>query len=404
MAGQVIRRDESDNNATNGDPHEIWYRFDGREMGYTGNNTTLDTDYFTSIGNRMKTAPGTGQTGAFRFGTVTGGSHASFDPSVDPINSFEQGSSAGGYTARGGETLQQIAASLWGDSSLWYKLAEANGMAAMGPGTTLAEGQHLHVPAGALSSSHNAETFGVYDPSKALGDTSPTSPKPAKKPGGCGVMGHVIATMISVAVTIVTGSPALANVASQGFLLLTGDQQKFSFKQLAIAQLSAELSGGIDAAGIFNGIGNATVQAAVTAAAANAATQGISVATGLQKKFDWAGRRRGRVIGGVSAFASKALPGSAAYDAKGALKLPATFANLQASAPSPASPAPPPARSSAAQASATTSSVSCPTWLDRLSAIWLVTGSNPATASAAARAAGARERQKPPRRARASAV
>ena len=115
MAGQVIRRDESDNNATNGDPHEIWYRFDGKEMGYTGNNSTLDTDYFTSIGNRLKTAPGTGQTGAFRFGTVAGGSHASFDPSVDPINSFEQGSSAGGYTARGGETLQQIAASLWGD-------------------------------------------------------------------------------------------------------------------------------------------------------------------------------------------------------------------------------------------------------------------------------------------------
>ncbi len=31
VAGQVIKRDEADNNAGAGDPHEIWYRFAGRE-------------------------------------------------------------------------------------------------------------------------------------------------------------------------------------------------------------------------------------------------------------------------------------------------------------------------------------------------------------------------------------
>lgn len=81
MAGQALRRDESDNNYASGDPHEVWYRFDGRQLGYTGNNGTLDTDY--------------------------------------------QGSGGGSYTVRGGESLSSIAASLWGDAGLWYQLAGA---------------------------------------------------------------------------------------------------------------------------------------------------------------------------------------------------------------------------------------------------------------------------------------
>ena len=55
-------------------------------------------------------------------------------------------------------------------------------MAAMGPGTTLAEGQHLHVPAGALSSSHNAETFGVYDPARRW--ATPARPAQAREKAG----------------------------------------------------------------------------------------------------------------------------------------------------------------------------------------------------------------------------
>lgn len=39
--GQVIRRDESDNNYSQGDPHEVWYRFNGKQLGYTGNNHVL---------------------------------------------------------------------------------------------------------------------------------------------------------------------------------------------------------------------------------------------------------------------------------------------------------------------------------------------------------------------------
>ncbi|WP_163368305.1 hypothetical protein, partial [Enterobacter hormaechei] len=49
--GQAIRRDEEDGNAWNpatfggGDPHEVWYRFNGRQLGYTGNDGTWDNSY-----------------------------------------------------------------------------------------------------------------------------------------------------------------------------------------------------------------------------------------------------------------------------------------------------------------------------------------------------------------------
>ncbi len=62
MLGQVIRRDEADNIAYDpvwmkgGDPHEVWYRFNGRQIAFTGNNGTLDVSYAASIASRIKVA------------------------------------------------------------------------------------------------------------------------------------------------------------------------------------------------------------------------------------------------------------------------------------------------------------------------------------------------------------
>ncbi|WP_306252635.1 LysM peptidoglycan-binding domain-containing protein [Parvularcula sp. IMCC14364] len=92
-------------------------------MGYVGNNGTLHTDYEESIDLRTETLG----TGAFRNGNTNGIAHADFDQNYNPINSYNQGSVHGAYTVRAGDTMGSIAASLWGDASLWYKLAEANG-------------------------------------------------------------------------------------------------------------------------------------------------------------------------------------------------------------------------------------------------------------------------------------
>ena len=84
---------------------------------------------------------------------------------------------------RAGDTLGGIALGLWGDAGLWYKLAEANGLSA---GAALSEGQVLQLPAGVSKSTHNASTLKPYDASQALGDTSPTAPKPpARIRGHC---------------------------------------------------------------------------------------------------------------------------------------------------------------------------------------------------------------------------
>jgi trimeric autotransporter adhesin len=125
LNGQVIKRDEGDQNLSAGDPHEIWYRFGGKEIGYVSNNGTLETSYSASIASRQAT---TGS-GAFFNGATTPTTHADFDQSLTPITSYAQGSLGGTYAVLAGETLSSIAARLWGDSSLWYKLAEANGLA-----------------------------------------------------------------------------------------------------------------------------------------------------------------------------------------------------------------------------------------------------------------------------------
>ena len=89
--GQIIRRDEADGNSGQGDPHEIWYRFEGRELGYVGNNGTTETDYSVSIANRTATQG----SGAFRNGSTGSTNYADFAQSYDPINSYSQGASGG---------------------------------------------------------------------------------------------------------------------------------------------------------------------------------------------------------------------------------------------------------------------------------------------------------------------
>lgn len=153
-----------------GDPHEVWYRFAGKQIGYVGNNGTLDTGYVPSVQTRTATVG----TGAFRNGAAAGPLYADFDQSLPQINSYFQGGVAGGYTVQAGETLRSIAARLYGDASLWWKIAEANGLSGE---AALIEGQSLILPAGALKNTHNASTFTPYDPADIIGDTSPTAPR-----------------------------------------------------------------------------------------------------------------------------------------------------------------------------------------------------------------------------------
>ncbi|HBK90837.1 MAG TPA: hypothetical protein DDZ68_04100, partial [Parvularcula sp.] len=317
LNGQIIRRDEADGNTSNGDPHERTYRFAGKQIGYVGNNGGTDFTYSQSIGDRTA-AQGTG---AFRNGQTTGAAYADFDQGVDVINSYGQGSGAGVYTARGGESLAQIAADLWGDSSLWYKLAEANGLSG---DAALAEGQTLVIPTGVIRLAHNADTFTPYDPNAAIGNTSPTNAKPPKK-AKCGILGQILLVVIAVAVTIATkgiaaklfgflgkvGSAvaggavagAAGSIVSQGVGVVTGIQDKFSFKSVGLAAIGGAVGGGLggDGLNVFGKVSSDFARGALTAGLSSAVTQGIGVATGLQSKFSFAGVAGAALGGGISA-------------------------------------------------------------------------------------------------------
>lgn len=292
----------------------------------------------------------------FSVGSLNG-VNVDFDQGYQPLAQEDgRGSS---YTIESGDTLQSIAAKLWGDSSLWFKIADANGMS--GAETLVAE-RVLVIPAGVSRAGYNAGTFEPYDPNKALGDVNPSvMPQPEAlggpgKRGGCGIIGQILMIAIAVAVTaliagpastaianllagptavgistaagvaasVVTGTVVTASVgaaatiagaviggavagaigsaASQLFGIATGVQQGgFSWKGVAIAAISGGVAGGFGATGFLNGAKGALgiVQDVARGALTNAGTQGIARLTGLQKGFDWAGVAVGGAVSGA---------------------------------------------------------------------------------------------------------
>jgi LysM repeat protein len=212
--GQIIRRDESRPytapSAQSGSPHEVWYRYTGRQLGYTGNNGSNDISTSASIAERQIVAPTPGNAGTFRNNSTYGQSYADFAQSYDPLNSYSQGAGSGSYTVNTGDTLQSIAQAIYGDSNLWYKIAEANGL---GTNVSLIEGQTLTLPAGVARNGYSADTMRPYNPQEAIGDLSPTNTKPPKKPK-CGGFGMILLAVIAIAVTAIVASQ-LIGVAAQ---------------------------------------------------------------------------------------------------------------------------------------------------------------------------------------------
>ncbi len=347
VAGQIVSRTQTGSGAVT--KREAWYVFDGREIGYIGNDGTDDVSLAASIAERQAATPAS--PGYFRNGTTSGSYHSDFAQGLEAINSYGQGAAGGSYTARAGDTLQSLAAQVWGDASLWYKLAEANGL---GAAAALFEGQTLTIPAGVQRNTHSAGTFQPYDPAERLGDLAPGAPRPKGK--NCGVMGQILLAVVAVAVAIalphvftalapsafgggiiggaVSGAigGAAGSVVSQGVGLATGIQQDFSFKGVALAALGGAVGGGLggwgdaakvgikvankaglavstlDKVGAFLGSGG-VLGTVARGLVSGAATQGIAYATGLQDKFSWAGVAAAGV-GAAASWGAGALGGN----------------------------------------------------------------------------------------------
>src|SRR5262249_49173806 len=144
--------------------------------------------------------------GPFRDGAQTGTSYADFDENYDPINGLNYEGAASSITVQEGDRLESIAQNIWGDSSYWYMIADANGIQS---DNDLVAGMTLIIPNKIHNAHNNSDTFRPYDPNTAIGNTSPTAPKKHKAP--CGVFGQILLVVIAIAITLILKVP-IANL------------------------------------------------------------------------------------------------------------------------------------------------------------------------------------------------
>src|SRR5207244_3332874 len=115
---------------------------------------------------------------------------------------------------------------------------------------------------------------------------------------------QLFAVLFNVAATtfgaVVFGAVA-ANLVSQGLSMAFGIQKSFNWSSLAISAISAGITYGLGQIPIPAGVTIPPMVTAVARAAlSNALTQGIAVAVGWQKKLDWKGVAAAGASAGVS--------------------------------------------------------------------------------------------------------
>ena len=291
----------------------------GKRVGDISNDGPSRTDYAQALANRG--APQGNNAGWQPIGS------ADFDQNYEPISPIYPGAVATTYLVKNGDTLQSIASSVWGDSAMWYLIADANGLAS---GSSLVAGQVLTIPNKVANINNNAGTFRPYNPGEAIGDTSPTlpvAPSPPKKKKKCGGLGAILVAIVSIAVSIYLGpvvgnvaAAALGNVAGQVTGNLLGVQKGFDFKSFGTSVLTAGITQGLigngtTTTGVFGesiqkAFGNVLGNAGVTAARAvvgNITNQAVGNLTGSQQGFSWSSVAISGIGAAAGQFASKQL-------------------------------------------------------------------------------------------------
>ncbi|WP_144408901.1 LysM peptidoglycan-binding domain-containing protein [Chromobacterium vaccinii] len=307
--GLVLQRDESSDSGVF--KSQSYYYLDGKQVGAVGNDGPARVDYAKQLaqiglGNKKD---------QYRFGVAV--SSADFDQNYEPIGPNYPGQTPGSVTVREGDTLQVIAANLWGDRSLWYLLADANGL----QGTeALKAGQVLRVPNKVTNFHNNSGTYRVYSPGEAIGDVTPTLPEPPPPPpppgGGCGGFGMVLVAIVAVVATVVTAGAAAAalgpvlagalggavgSIAGQAMAMTLGMQSKFSWSQVGVGAIGGAVTGGMQAGAFGQALNNSNI--VVQGMASSVISQGVSMAVGLQKSFSWTSV----AASGVAAWAANSV-------------------------------------------------------------------------------------------------
>jgi len=231
-------------------------------------------DYFYANGNPV------GEKGNY----IKGGAKVLLDEGkynlVQQINDSNPGTSVSSYTANDGDTLQNIAAAMYGNASLWYIIAEANGL---DPNATVKAGTHLQIPNTVESGRLTSDAHKLYNDSDIIGSTLPNLETPQPSGGGGDSCASIVMTIIVVVIAVVAA--------------------------MFVGPLALGILG---AAGLGAGIVAVTlayaVAGAIVYAAANIVQQGLFIALGYQDSFDWnqvgSAAVSGAFTGAASGFAA----------------------------------------------------------------------------------------------------
>lgn len=253
----------------------------------------------------VKTQNGKSQNYYYAEGKAIGSqgelSDADFDYNYTPVNESYPATTPGAYVVSSSDTLQSISLAVYGDASLWYIIADANGLRT---DADLVAGQSLKIPNTISNINNNTDTFKPYNAGDIIGDTTPTLPDPPPPPasgGGCGGFGQILVVIVTIVVAIylpealhltsleetVLGAAA-ANIAGQVTGNLVGIQNGFDFKSFASSVLTAGLTEGIAGTDFFKEIGKVFGPVGQNVVN-NLVGQGVRIVTGQQDGFDFKG-------------------------------------------------------------------------------------------------------------------
>jgi hypothetical protein len=202
----------------------------------------------------------------------------------------------GAYTLQAGDTLEGIALQVYGDASLWYVIADANGLsersARAGSSASMMVGKRLNLPSVAANQHHTSNTHKVLNSTHMLGNTNATTPLPLAPPPiphkeknriwakiAVGMLAAVAVLATAGAIGILAGglSTAGGSIFTIGASVLGGS---------AFSTMGSTLSAGF-ASGFLGGI----------------ASQGIAKAFGLQESMDL----KGALLSGLATAATAGI-------------------------------------------------------------------------------------------------
>lgn len=198
------------------------------------------------------------------------------DYNYTPISDRYPPTSPGQYIVqRDGESLQDIAAAVYGDAGVWYLIADANGLSG---GETLLAGRALTIPNEVTNLHNNSQTFKPYNAGDVIGDVTPALKAPPPPKHHCGVFAQVMVIVVAVAVTALTTGLAIPALAGA----------------LGAATATGVAATALGAAAIAGG-------AAVGAAAGSIASQLTANALELQDGFSWSAVGTAALVAGLTA-------------------------------------------------------------------------------------------------------